>query len=203
MRRFDSVAEMVAVHEAMFGDAGRYCAEAIVRSATAFDEPVDALAIRIMLAPVEIGPYNRHSGYVSGSRVGGGGFSFILGNRHICEIADDGSVILCSNKYAERTADFVMHELTHLRQGQLIRKHGYPQTRGDHRDKGWFHAISEAAPRYLGVAFPRSIWPVQKPKPGCGRLTEVEVTHWPTSFRQLIASGDPRLRAVDEVKAAA
>jgi hypothetical protein len=66
--------------------------------------------------------------------------------------------------------------------------------RGDHRDPTWWRAISEAAPHYLGVGFPESVWPKQRPTPG--RLTEVEACHWPHSFRELIAARDPRLQHV-------
>jgi hypothetical protein len=65
--------------------------------------------------------------------------------------------------------------------------------RGVHRDRGWFGAVSEAAPRYLGASFPPAIWPKQKAPDQELRITEVEVTHWPQSFRRLIANGDPRL----------
>jgi hypothetical protein len=44
------------------------------------------------------------------------------------------------------------------------------------------------------VEFPATAWPKQRG--GEDRLTEVEVTHWPTSFRPLIAAGDQRLPQV-------
>jgi hypothetical protein len=68
------------------------------------------------------------------------------------------------------------------------------QSRGVHRDPGWFAAIAEAAPRYLGVSFQASAWPKQTG--GEDRLSEVEVTHWPAAFRPLIAAGDQRLPPV-------
>lgn len=97
-------------------------------------------------------------------------------------------------RFVNRFADFIVHELTHYRQRVLIQRGGIVQNRGAHRDVGWFQAIAEAAPRYLGVTFSESAWPKQKPQPG--RLTEVEVTHWPGSFRDLVAGGDPRLRII-------
>ena len=187
MKAFASEAEMIRVHEGMFGDAGRVCAEAVIKCAAMFGEPLDPLTIRVVLAPIELGPYNRHYGYTVTPK---DGFHFVLGNRHICKIAADGSIVLHDGGL-DLTTDFVMHELTHHRQAQLNRALGHKRTRGDHRDPGWYGAIAEAAPRYLGVSMPESSWPHQKPKPG--RLTEVEATHWPQSFRPLIAAGDPRL----------
>jgi hypothetical protein len=86
--------------------------------------------------------------------------------------------------------DFLVHEMTHQRQRMLF---SGPGKRGVHRDVGWYGAIAEAAPRYLGVSFPEAMWPMQKPKPG--RMTEVEACHWPHSFRPLIADRDPRLKS--------
>jgi hypothetical protein len=52
--------------------------------------------------------------------------------------------------------DFIVHELTHARQAQLLREHGWEMKRGAHRDLGWYTAVAEACPRYLGVEMPRS-----------------------------------------------
>ena len=80
------------------------------------------------------------------------------------------------------------------RQAQLEAQHGWTRKRGDHRDTGWYAAIAEACPNYLGVEFPRSSWPTgPRPKKGTNPLTEVEATHWPRSFRDLAAADDPRL----------
>ena len=95
---------------------------------------------------------------------------------------------------ASSTADFIVHELTHERQGQLLQQHGWKKTRGDHRDRGWYRAISEACPKYLGVEFPEASWPTgPRPRKGTNPLTEVEVTHWPNSMRELAMANDPRL----------
>jgi hypothetical protein len=190
---------MIGVHEAMFGQAGRFCAQAVCNFANLFDEPLDPLRIRVVLAPIELGPYNRHIGYTNGLRNGAHGF--IVGNRHICTYTSDGSFRLHS---LEQTQDFIVHELTHLRQDLLLIRHGWSQNRrrGVHRDKGWYAAIAEAAPRYLGIEFPRSLWPhlTSKRRNGHvikvnapGRLLETEVRHWPETFRELISAGDPRL----------
>jgi hypothetical protein len=199
MRPFSSSEEMIAVHETMFGDAGRFCAETVLRYAPSlFAEPLDPLRIRVVLAPVEIGPYNKHAGYTihGGNEV----YHFILGNRHICDYARDGSFRLPD---LGRAQDFIIHELTHHRQDSLLARYRWPQNRGVHRDKGWYTAIAEAAPRYLGVAFPASVWPKLKSQRQNGsvikladpdRLTEPEVTHWPHSFRALIAVRDIRLQ---------
>jgi hypothetical protein len=47
----------------VFGEAGRHCAEIAVRWVeTLIAQPLEALNIRVVLAPVELGPYNRHAG---------------------------------------------------------------------------------------------------------------------------------------------
>jgi hypothetical protein len=75
---FRSPQVMLDAHEQMFGAAGRQCAEMVLRWAgTLFAVPLDTLNIRIVLAPIEVGPYNRHSGYCAG---GEDKAAFILGN---------------------------------------------------------------------------------------------------------------------------
>ena len=64
MKPFRSPAEMLDAHELMFGEAGRQCAEVVLKWAgTLFAVPLESLNIRVVLAPVELGPYNRHAGY--------------------------------------------------------------------------------------------------------------------------------------------
>ena len=80
MKPFRSPEEMLDAHEPMFGEAGRQCAEVVLRwAATLFAAPLDSLNIRVVLAPVELGPYNRHAGYHYDASEG----ALILGNRHI------------------------------------------------------------------------------------------------------------------------
>jgi hypothetical protein len=77
-----------------------------------------------------------------------------------------------------------------------------------HRDRGWYGAIAEACPRYLGARFAPEVWPKQLSRRVKGengeldrikkyesddRIDEVTATHWPESFRALIARGDKRL----------
>jgi hypothetical protein len=194
MKPFTSPEQMLDAHELMFGLAGRQCAELVLKWAgTLFAVPLDAFNIRVVLAPVELGPYNRHSGYIYG---GEGKGAFILGNRHIVRF-DHGTLVLVHSPERSISEDFVVHELTHVRQGLLLREHqgeeAWALTRpGAHRDRGWYAAISEAAPKYLGVEVPPSLWPTG-PRTREGTLTEVEMTHWPESLRVLIEMGDPRL----------
>jgi hypothetical protein len=184
---------MLDAHELMFGDAGRQCAEIVLRwAAILFAVPLDALNIRVVLAPVELGPYNRHAGYHYGPEGKG---AFILGNRHVVRLNNGTLTLVQGQRWL--SDDFIVHELTHARQVQLLREHGseedWKRKRGGaHRDRGWYTAISEACPRYLGVEFPPSSWPTG-PRSRAGALTEVEATHWPGSFRKLMAVGDPRL----------
>ena len=175
----------------MFGEAGRQCAEIVLRRAeTLFAVLLDALNIRVVLAPVELGPYNRHAGYIHGGGSHAG--SFILGNRHIVRL-ERGTLVLVQQRNWMGD-DFIVHELTHARQAQLLAQHGWKSTRGDHRDNGWYAAIAEACPKYLGVEFPRSSWPTgPRPHKGTNPLTEVEACHWPHSFRDLVEDNDPRL----------
>ena len=149
MKPFRSADEMLDAHELMFGLAGRQCAEIVLQwAATLFAAPLDGFNIRVVLAPVELGPYNRHAGYVYGKD----GSGFILGNRHIVEL-HDGTLVLKdrAHGFIASVTDFIVHELTHMRQAQLLAANpDWIQTRGVHRDRGWFTAIAEASPRYLG-----------------------------------------------------
>lgn len=198
MKPFRSAEEMLDAHEVMFGPAGRQCAEVVLRWArTLFAVPLDALNIRVVLAPVELGPYNRHAGYHYGGPNDEG--TFILGNRHIVELKD-GTLVLkqsAAHSLLSRFEDFIVHELTHARQAQLEREHGWRRTRGAHRDLGWYAAVAEACPRYLDVEMPRKAWPTgPRSRKEQGKLTEVELTHWPASLRVLALENDPRLPKV-------
>jgi hypothetical protein len=72
---------------------------------TLFAAPLDALNIRVVLAPVELGPYNRHAGYHYGVDQG----AFILGNRHIVRL-ENGTLVLTKRPMAfsmrSRTSSF-------------------------------------------------------------------------------------------------
>lgn len=201
MKPFRSPAEMLDAHELMFGPAGRQCAEVILKwAATLFAVPLEALNIRVVLAPVELGPYNRHAGYCYG---GEGKGALILGNRHIVEFRE-GTLALrqATGRTLSRYEDFIVHELTHIRQAQLLREHDdWKVTRGAHRDLAWYTAIAEACPSYLGVECPRSSWPTgPRMRKGENTLTEVQMTHWPESLQTLAWMDDPRLPKI--VKAA-
>jgi hypothetical protein len=197
MQSFHSIVEMIDTHRLMYGEAGETIAHDIIACASLFTERLDPLHIRAILAPIEIAPYCQHSGY---SVLPSNGhaeehFSFILANRSYCGIAPDGSIVFTTSATAIR--DFVMHELTHLRQAYLLRERGYKQAkgRGSHRDKAWYAAIAEAAPRYLAVHFPEAAWPVGQ-RVYQHRLDEVTATHWPSAFRPLVAANDQRLPKV-------
>lgn len=192
---FRSAEEMLIAHEQMFGEAGRQAAELVLRwSSRLFRVPLDALNIRVVLAPVELGPYNRHTGYCAG---GEGEAAFILGNRHHVKLAKNTLVLVHG---FGRMADFIVHELTHHRQQQLAAKHAgdpawTPKRGGTHRNRAWYAAIAEAAPNYLGVEFPESSWPTgPRPRKGGHQLSEVQATHWPDSFRLILMGedGDPQ-----------
>lgn len=191
MKPFRSAEEMLDAHELMFGEAGRQCAELVVKWATTlFAVPLDALNTRVVLAPVELGPYNRHAGYHYGPEGTG---TLILGNRHIAEFKN-GTLVLMpkSKRWLSSVEDFIVHELTHARQAQLLREHGWQMKRGAHRDLGWYSAVAEACPRYLGLEMPRTVWPTG-PRTRDGTLSEVDLTHWPNSLRELAMAGDPRM----------
>ena len=75
MKPFQSSEEMLDAHELMFGEAGSQCAEVVIKwAATLFAVPLYALNIRVVLAPVELGPYNKHVGYQYGPE-GSGAFT--------------------------------------------------------------------------------------------------------------------------------
>jgi hypothetical protein len=199
MKPFRSSEEMLDAHEAMFGEAGRQCAEVVLKWATTlFAVPLEVLNIRIVLAPVELGPYNRHAGYCYG---GEGKGALILGNRHVVTFKR-GTLALIKPAESNLSGyeNFIVHELTHIRQAQLLREHkgewGWSQTGGNvHRDKGWYAAIAEACPNYLGVELPESVWPKRN---NPDTLTEPEMSHWPASIRDLVEADDPRLVAAKE-----
>jgi hypothetical protein len=191
MKPFRSADEMLNAHELMFGAAGRTCAEVVLRRAgTLFATPLNTLNIRVVLAPVELGPYNRHLGYHYDAKEG----TFILGNRRVVILRNGVlNLTIKPTGLAYAYEDFIVHELTHARQQQLLREHpDWKVTRGAHRDLGWYTAVAEACPRYLGFELPRALWPTG-PRTRKGTLTEVELTHWPTSLRNLASSKDPRL----------
>ena len=119
------------------------------RAGTLFAVALDALNIRVVLAPIEIGPYNRHAGYHYEPGEG----AFILGNRHVVTLKG-GSLVLAhggAENFMRGVEDFIVHELTHARQQQLLREHGWKMKRGAHRDLGWYTAVAEACPHYFGV----------------------------------------------------
>lgn len=195
MKPFRTPDEMLDAHELMFGGAGRQCAAVVLTwASTLFAVPLETLNIRVVLAPVELGPYNRHTGYHYG-REGQG--TFILGNRHVVDLRN-GTLEL-NDRAGHPLAgfeDFIVHELTHARQAALQRAHqgerGWTSKRGAHRDLAWYTAVSEACPKYLGFELPSSLWP-KGPRTPKSTLTEVEMTHWPESLRWLQLENDPRL----------
>jgi hypothetical protein len=91
---FRSAEEMLIAHEQMFGAPGRQAAQLVLRWATTlFAVPLEVLNIRVVLAPVELGPYNRHTGYCAG---GEGEAAFILANRHKVKLAKNTLVLVGS-----------------------------------------------------------------------------------------------------------
>jgi hypothetical protein len=186
MQPFVSEDQMVHAHELMFGAAGRTCAELVLRWAPIlFAVPLNPLAIRVVLAPVEIGPYNKHRGYHHGD----GTQALILANRH--HVGPDLTIL-----DHQEMEDFIVHELTHARQQQLLKQNGWRVnvSRGAHRDLGWYAAVAEACPAYLQFVLPRSSWPTG-PRTRAGTLSESDLTHWPRTIRNLAATGDSRLCA--------
>jgi hypothetical protein len=192
IRPFSSADEMVWYHVMLYGSLGQIAAEAVLRWAPLWPG-INPLDFRIVLAPIELGPYGKHIGYTVTRRPANAP-RYIIGNRNICKWEHDGSIVLACDH--QHMIDFLVHEITHHRQADVL--HGARQTRGAHRDRGWYGAIAEAAPAYLGVEFPTECWPKQKAQDG--RLTEVEAYHWPHSFRKLIASHDPRLVQVSRTE---
>jgi hypothetical protein len=180
-RRFTSEKHMIDTHTAMFGEPGQIAAKLVIKHAPAlFDEPMDPLTFRVLFAPGEMGPYNRHLGYTVTEG------AFIVANRKCCEIQKHSLVLM------DGFEDLIVHELTHNRQTVILGTHEITGTRGTHRDRGWYAAITEACPRYLGVAFPESLWPNRKSvregksvrkEVTPGRLDEPTVCHWPMAMR--------------------
>ena len=66
MTPFRSPEEMLDTRERMFGEAGRQCAEIVLRWAgTLFAQPLDALNIRVVPPPVELGPTTGMPGVIA------------------------------------------------------------------------------------------------------------------------------------------
>src|SRR5690242_15515624 len=98
MKPFGSAEEMLNAHELMFGSAGRIAAELVLKwSRCLFAVPIDPLTVRVVLAPVELGPYNKHMGYHSGDEQS----SFILGNRHQCAFCGGQITIRCEADFED------------------------------------------------------------------------------------------------------
>jgi hypothetical protein len=183
---------MLAVHRGLFGLAGETAAGILLKwCPRLFSIPLDPLAFRVVLAPIELGPYNKHCGY-SNTEAG-----FILLNRKCCGFDRQHHQQIWLLPEVE---DVIVHELTHTRQAILLGTHHLGGSRGSHRDLGWYEAVAEACPRYLGCEFPRSSWPRAKSvrrgksvghQAVEGTLDEPTVTHWPEAMRPLV--GDPRL----------
>jgi hypothetical protein len=183
---------MLAVHRGSYGQAGETVAGIILKWAPVlFAVPLDPLAFRVILAPGEMGPYNRRCAY-SNTEAG-----LILLNRKCCYFDRQHHQHIMLEPGVE---DVIVHELTHTRQKILLGTHHIGGSRGKHRDLAWYEAVSEACPKYLGLEFPRSSWPHSKSvrrgksighQAVEGTLDEPTVTHWPEAMRAL--AGDPRL----------
>jgi hypothetical protein len=202
IKPFKSDKEMIAHHVAMFGPLGQIAAEAVLRWASLWPG-IDPLDFRVLLAPIELAPYGRHHALTVPPPQPGGP-RIILVNRWVVGWRADGSIGLTGEYDEQRFIDLLVHEMTHQRQWNLLRDdpslHTARGEHADHHDGGWYGAVTEAAPAYLGVEFLEERWPKQKVKvgDGSGRLTEVEACHWPRTFRALIAKGDTRLSPVGD-----
>jgi hypothetical protein len=161
------------------------------RAPVLFDVPLDPLAFRVSLAPHEMGGYNRHCAYTNTEA------GFICLNRHCCHFDHERIVLSAGGE------DVIVHERTHTRQAMLLGTHHIGGSRGKHRDLGWYQAVSEACPKYLGAEFPGSSWPASKSvrrgksvghQAVEGTLDEPTLTHWPQAMRPLV--GDPSLPSV-------
>jgi len=147
----------------------------------------------VILAPIEMGAYNRHDGWY-GPRKGQAGV--ILVNRHHVGGSDWFNI-----KDVDSFRDVLIHEMTHAYQTEVVLKWNRPKFgRGPHRHESWFEAVSFAAPAVLGVELPRSVWPSRKSvrvggsiqkENRVGHFTEVEFTHWPAGLRKAIDRAQP------------
>ena len=84
-----------------------------------FEEPLNPLSFRVVFAPIEMGPYNRHTGYTHSPS------AFILANRHCCGFGEDRAIALRGD-----FENFIVHELTHSRQKILLGTHHLKNARG-------------------------------------------------------------------------
>jgi hypothetical protein len=154
----------------------------------------------VILAPAEMGPYNRRSGWY-GPRLNGQ-VGPILVNRHHVSL-DKASPDWFALRDRWDLQDTLVHELTHAYQHEvLIKRDGrdktYDPTRGPHRCKSWYEAVSVACPGLFGIEVAREFWPLKKSVRVGSKVTKVipdntipetVMTHWPESFREGIRDG--------------
>ena len=190
LERFRTTRRMIAVHTAMYGDAGQYAAQLIAHWAPRlFSVKLDPREFRVLMSPFELGSFNQLCGFYSCFDT-----NFIGVNRRKCACWA-GRIIIGDPEVG--FVDHIIHGLTHARQKSLMGKNrgsrGWKvaEERGTHLDRGWYQAVSEACPKYLdGVTLPESIWPKRGNR---DTLTEVEFANWPASIRELIKNKDRRL----------
>jgi hypothetical protein len=166
-------------------------------AAAAFGGRVTA-ARPVILAPVEMGPYNRHAGWYGPRQLGQPG-PILVNRHHVAVNVDDWFAVTSPDSLR----DTLVHELTHAYQHEvvMVRDGGdktLDPTRGPHRCRSWYEAVATAAPAVLGVEIPAECWPLKKSARRNGKVvkiipegtvSEVEMTHWPGSIRCALQDG--------------
>jgi hypothetical protein len=194
-----TVTEYRAAARTMYGtEAGDFIYDTLEWTAeTAFGGRVTA-ARPVILAPAEMGAYNRHVGWYG--PVAGGGPGPILVNRHHVSVSVDDWFAV---RAPDSLKDTLLHEMAHAYQFEvaMVRDGGdktLDPTRGIHRCRSWYESVAVASPAVLGVEIPAERWPVKKSARRDGRVTkiipegavsEVDMTHWPRSIRDGVRDG--------------
>lgn len=188
-----SPSEQHTLYQHMYGDCGEYIVACLSWIQSHCFPTVDTSKIRVLLAPDEMSAYNRFSGYAA-PRSG-----YILLNRHLTELTDDGIAINDHQQFFYT----LVHEVAHLRQAQLLAenygKPGWKQHRGHHRDRGWWFAIAKAFPALFGRELPENRMPIltsrrngtgTNPVPVIrdGAIEETTLCHFPRINPQVLQS---------------
>jgi hypothetical protein len=156
MQPFKSADQMLDAHEAMFGAAGKQAAEIVLEWAPQlFAEPLNPLSVRVVLAPVELDRLTATPAVTPRSAPelrSRQPPSVPFLRRQVVLNEPQGFGTLSSTSW--RTAARL-----HCCASTRVNRAGLNTSASAHRDKGWYSAIAEAAPNYLGVEVPADVWP--------------------------------------------
>lgn len=168
------------IGDVLYGFTKQLCAKS-------FNDKI-ASEIPIILTTA-MSPYNQFGGWYSPIS------NTIEIVRGYCKSSSDGII---ANSVPEILA-LLAHEFCHVYQYQILG--GSTGSRGPHRCKSWYQAITLASPFVCGVDIEGLCKPLKSVRDGSkitkernpASLTEVELTHFPESIIELARKEDKRL----------